>query len=144
MGARTNLAEPPMSIEAFQSAVTPILAEMEASANAHDTDRHMAAYARSPSLVFVFNGEVVPGWDALRQQQLKWWDGGKAKGSYAYVGTPLFESIGDDAGITTFLIAARREMEDGTVVERTLAHSALWRRLAEGWRIIYAHESSTK
>ena len=34
-----------MPIEAFKSAVAPLLAELQASANAHDTDRHMAAYA---------------------------------------------------------------------------------------------------
>jgi hypothetical protein len=31
-----------MSLEAFKSAVMPLLAELEASANAHDTDSHMA------------------------------------------------------------------------------------------------------
>ena len=46
----------PMSLEAFKSAVMPLLAELEASANAHDTDRHMASYARESSLTFVFNG----------------------------------------------------------------------------------------
>jgi hypothetical protein len=34
--------ESDMSIEAFKSAVEPLLAELEASANAHDTDRHLA------------------------------------------------------------------------------------------------------
>ena len=42
-----------MPLEPFESAVTPLLAELQASANAHDTDRHMAAYAKLPSLIFV-------------------------------------------------------------------------------------------
>jgi hypothetical protein len=133
-----------MSVEAFKSAVMPLLVELEASANAHDTDRHMAAYARSPSLTFVFNGEIVRGWDRLRELQRQWWSDGKVKGSYTYVDGPIFEAVGEDAGLTTFLIAARREAVDGSVVVKTLAYSALWRRLPEGWRITFAHESSDK
>jgi hypothetical protein len=133
-----------MSLEAFKSAVMPLLAELEASANAHDTDRHMAAYARKSSLTFVFNGEIVRGWDQLREWQRQWWSDGKVKGSYTYVDSPIFEALGDDAGLTTFLIAARKDAVDGSVVEKRLAYSALWRRLPEGWRITFAHESSDK
>jgi ketosteroid isomerase-like protein len=133
-----------MSLEAFKSAVMPLLAELEASANAHDIDRHMASYARESSLTFVFNGEIVRGWDQLRELQRRWWSDGKVKGSYTYVDSPIFEALGDDAGLTTFLIAARKDAVDGSVVEKTLAYSALWRRLPEGWRITFAHESSDK
>lgn len=133
-----------MSIEAFTSAVKPLLAELEASANAHDTDRHMAAYAQDPSLTFVFNGEIIRGWHELRRLQREWWKDGRVKGTYAYLDAPIFEALGEDSGLTTFLIAARKELDDGSLVEKTLAYSALWRRLAEGWRITFAHESSSK
>ena len=133
-----------MSLEAFKSAVTPLLAELEASANARDTDRHMAVYARESSLTFVFNGEIVRGWDQLRELQRRWWSDGMVKASYTYVDSPIFEALGDDVGLSTFLIAARKETVDGSVVEKTLAYSALWRRLKEGWRITFAHESSDK
>jgi len=133
-----------MSIEAFKSAIKPFLAELEASANAHDTDRHMAVYSKDPALTFVFNGEVVRGWDQLCEVQRRWWNDGNVKGSYTYLGDPIFELLGDDAALTTFLIEARRETEDGTRESRTLAYSALWRRLPEGWRITFAHESSKK
>jgi hypothetical protein len=133
-----------MSLEAFKSAVTPLLAELEASANARDTDRRMAAYAREASLTFVFNGEIVRGWDQLRELQRRWWSDATVKRSYTYLERPIFEALGDDAGLTTFLIAARKEAVDGSVVEKRLAYSALWRRLREGWRITFAHESSDK
>jgi ketosteroid isomerase-like protein len=133
-----------MSLEEFKSAVMPLLAELEASANAHDTDRHMASYAKESSLTFVFNGEIVRGWDRLRELQRQWWSDGKVKGSYSYAGSPIFEALGDDAGLTTFLIAARKDAVDGSFVEKTLAYSALWRKLPEGWRITFAHESSDK
>ncbi len=131
-----------MSHDSFKAAVTPLLAELEASANAHDTDRHMAAYARDPALTFVFNGVIVRGWDQLRELQRQWWSDGKATGSYRYVGDPMVELVGEDAGITTILIAATREAEDGTIIAKQLAYSAVWRKRPEGWRITFAHESS--
>jgi ketosteroid isomerase-like protein len=133
-----------MSTETFPEAVTPLLDELEASANAHDTDRHMAAYARDPALTFVFNGEVIRGWDALREQQRRWWNDGKVAGSYKYLDGAIVDSLADDLGMTTVLIAARKVAPDGEIIERTLAHSALWRRRNEEWHIIFAHESSTK
>ena len=133
-----------MSLEAFKSAVMPLLAELQASANAHDTDRHMAAYARDPALTFIFNGRIIRGWGQLRELQRQWWSNGQAEGSYRYLEDPIFEALGDDAGLTTLLISARKESADGSVVEKTLAYSALWRRLPEGWRITFAHESSDK
>ena len=131
-------------LTAFKKQVAPLLAEMEASANAHDTDRHLAAYAREAALIFIINGEVIRGWDALRDRQRQWWDDGKATGVYTYVGEPSCEVLGEDLGLTTFLIAARASLPDGRVRERQLAFTGLWRRRPEGWRIVYAHESSTK
>ncbi len=133
-----------MSLDAFRSAVMPLLVELEASANARGTDRHRAAYVRDPSLTFVFNGRIVRGWDRLRELQRRWWSDDTAKVGYAYLDTPIVEALGDDAGLTTFLIAARKEASDGSVVERVLAYSALWRKRPEGWRITFAHESSDK
>ncbi len=131
-------------IEIFEQQVTPLLAEMEASANAHDTDRHLAAYHRDSSLIFIFNGEIIRGWEALRQKQREWWKDGNAEGVYAYVGTPIFALLGKDLGLTTHVIAARATLPGGQVHERHLAFAALWSRRPEGWRITYAHESSTK
>ncbi len=128
----------------FQQQVGPLLAEMEASANAHDTDRHLAAYSKDSALTFIINGEIIRGWEALRQRQRQWWNDGKATGVYEYLGKPTFVVFGKDLGLTTRLIAARASLADGQVRERQLAFTALWSRRPEGWRIIYAHESSTK
>ena len=131
-------------LEMFQQQVAPLLAEMEASANAHDTDRHLAVFSRDSALTFIINGEIIRGWDALRERQRQWWNDGKATGVYAYLGEPACEVFGKDFGLTTFLIAARAHLPDGQVRERRLAFTALWSRRQEKWRIIYAHESSTK
>lgn len=131
-------------LEAFQQQVAPLLAEMEASANAHDTDRHLAAFSRDPALIFIVNGEIIRGWEALRERQRQWWNDGKTVGVYEYLGKPTCEAFGKELGLTTLLIAARANLPDGQVRERQLAFTALWSRRQEGWRIIYAHESSTR
>ena len=129
---------------AFQKQVTPMLAEMEASANACNTDRHLAAYSRDSALIFVLNGEIIRGWDSLREKQRQWWNDGNAPRVYQYIGEPMCELLGKDLGLTTSLIAARASLPEGGVRERQLVFTALWSRGQHGWRIIYAHESSTK
>jgi ketosteroid isomerase-like protein len=129
---------------AFQLHVAPLLAEMEASANAHDTDRHLAAFSRNSAHIFIINGAIIRGWEALRERQRQWWNDGQAVRVYEYLGKPICEVLGKDLGLTTLLIAARAHLPDGQVRERQLAFTALWSRRQETWRIIYAHESSTK
>jgi len=128
----------------FQQQVAQLIAELLASANSHDTDRHCAVYARDAALIFIVNGEVIRGWDAYRERQRQWWDDGRATGSYEYRGEPAYEALGDDLGLTTAVIVARAELPDGQIRQRELVASALWKRRPEGWRIVYAHESSTK
>ncbi|MDE2359715.1 MAG: nuclear transport factor 2 family protein [Betaproteobacteria bacterium] len=128
---------------AFQQQVEPLLAEMLASANAHDTDRHLASYARDSALIFVINGEIIRGWNALRERQRQWWNDGKAVGVYEYLGEATYRELGEKLGLTTLLIAARAQLPGGQLRQRQLAFTAMWSRQQEGWRIIYAHESST-
>ncbi|MGH7670607.1 MAG: hypothetical protein ACRENQ_14070 [Gemmatimonadaceae bacterium] len=59
-------------------AIRPLLAEQTAAANAHDTDRFLATYLHDTSLVLVFNGAVVVGYDSVRALQLTWWNHGKS------------------------------------------------------------------
>ena len=129
---------------AFHQNIRPMLAEMEASANAHDTDRHLAAYWRDPALVFVFNGEITRGWDALHAKQSQWWSGGVSTTTYAYVGEPVINMLRDDLGLTTVLIASRSSGQDALAPQRQLAFTALWKKQPEGWRIVWAHESTSR
>jgi hypothetical protein len=105
-------------LEAFRQAVVPLLAEMAASANAHDTDRHLAAYATDPALIFIIDGEMIQGWDALRERQRHWWSDGRATGSYAYAGEATCQVLGANLGLTTQFIAARARLPDGQVAGR--------------------------
>ena len=128
----------------FQQHVAPLVAELYASANAHDTDRHLAVYARDCALIFIINGEIIRGWDAYRDKQREWWDDGRAVGTYKYVGEPIYEALGEHSGLTTLLMDGRKHLPDGQVGERQIAFTALWNKRPEGWRITYAHESTTR
>ncbi len=126
----------------FEEMVAPLLAELLASANAHDTDRHCAVYARDAALVFVANGDITRGWDAYRERQRQWWNAGRATGVYEYSGAPVCQPLGENFGVTTLIILARNPLPEGGLRERELVFTALWSRRPEGWRIIHAHESS--
>jgi hypothetical protein len=104
----------------------------------------LAVYARDPALIFIINGEIIRGWDAYRDKQREWWDDGRAVGTYKYVGEPIYEALGEHSGLTTLLMDGRKHLPDGQVGERRIAFSALWSKRPEGWRITYAHESTTR
>ena len=71
------LAPPPAHADdappSVQAQVMPLLDEMMAAANAHDTDRFMALYARGDALVVQFDDQTLRGWQTVRDQQDEWW-----------------------------------------------------------------------
>jgi ketosteroid isomerase-like protein len=125
-----------------QRGIEPLLAEMMTAANAHDTDRFMAAYLRDSSFVFVINGTVMNGWDAVRAQQLKWWNNGKSDVLYAYVGKPEFTVLSSDAAVVTERMSARRTLANGQTSTGELAVTMAMQKRPEGWRAVQVHESS--
>jgi ketosteroid isomerase-like protein len=118
-----------------------IMDRMEKAANAHDTDRFMAGYLHQPTLVFVINGTVIHGWDALHKQQLEWWRRGKSDVIYTQTGPTGFQQLSADAAVTTRTFASRRTLPDGKSSTGSFAVTEIWRKLPQGWRIVYSHES---
>ncbi|HEY8309244.1 MAG TPA: nuclear transport factor 2 family protein, partial [Gemmatimonadaceae bacterium] len=117
-------------------------AEMMTAANAHDTDRFMGAYMRDPSFVFVINGTVMNGWDAVRAQQLKWWNNGRSDVVYSYVGEPEFTVLSSDAAVVTERMSARRTLANGQTTTGELAVTMMMQKRPEGWRAVQVHEST--
>ena len=120
------------------------LDEMLLAANAHDTDRFMVAFVQSPELVFTIHDMTIIGWKELREQQLKWWDYGKAKVQYAERTPPIFRPLGQDLVVTVQSLTARTSLPDGTTRNKNLSFTAIWKKLPQGWRIVVAHESFAK
>lgn len=126
-------------LAAARAAIAPQLQEMLAAANAHDTDRHLASYQRSPDLVFVVNDQVIHGWDALRAQQLKWWQNGKSDAVYAVLGKPEYTMLAPGLVAQTYFLDSHRAGDDAHGAH--LGVTDVWRKQGGTWRIVYAHES---
>lgn len=125
-----------------QQQIQQVWQGMMSAAHAHDTDRFMSAYLREPGLVFVFNGQVIHGWDDLHAQQLKWWRNGKSDVVYTEMGKTEFVPLAANLVVTTSHLAARRTLADGKVGETDLVVTSVWKKLPQGWRIVCGHEST--
>jgi ketosteroid isomerase-like protein len=131
-------------IAAARAEIAPLFAEMQAAANAHDTDRHLAFYVREPTLLFVLNDQSIVGWEALREQQRQWWNDGKTDVVYSQVGEPEYRMPAPGLVMMTYFLTSRRTLPDGEVRTTGFGISALWQKRPEGWRIIHAHESTVR
>lgn len=126
---------------AARAAIAPQLTEMLAAANAHDTDRHLRYYVRSPDLIFAINGEPIRGYDSLRVRQLGWWNNGKSDVVYGLEGQPSYASPSPGVAIQNYILSSRRSVPGGETREGRIAVTAIWQQRAEGWRIVYAEET---
>lgn len=125
----------------IQAQLTPLLDEMIAAANAHDTDRFMALYARSDALVVQFDDQTLRGWQTVRDQQEEWWDGGTSDAVYRSRSAPEITVITPDVVSTLQSMDVASTMPDGKKGTIQVVATSIWRKLPEGWRIVVAHES---
>lgn len=124
-----------------QQQVQPFVAASVEAANAHDTDSYMALFQKSSNLVFAIDGRIIRGWDGLHAQQLIWWKNGKSDAVYTVTAAPEFDTLASDTVLVTQLFSSRRTGADGKPSVGTAVVTSVWKRLPEGWRIVYAHES---
>jgi len=124
--------------------IQPLLNEMTVAANAHDTDRFLAAYLHKPELVFVFNGDVIRGLDSVRTLQLKWWNNGKSDVVYAERTPAQVTALTPDIAIVVQAMKSQRTLPSGEVSSGNFAITQVWQKRAEGWRIIQVHESTAR
>ncbi len=122
--------------------ITPLFERMQTTANAHDADGHLAAYARDSTLLFVINDRAIRGFAALLEQQREWWKGGTSDVVYRLAGDPEFRMLAPGLVLQTYFLSSHRTLADGTTRDGRLAVTDVWAKRPEGWRIIYAHESS--
>jgi uncharacterized protein (TIGR02246 family) len=139
------------SVGVAQSAPLPAQREIQAlideqvlAANAHDTDRFLAAYLHDSTLVFVFNGMVVNGFTNLRQLQFKAWNSPKTDAVYTVRGPDSYTALSPSVVLATSLLASRRTQPTGEVQTANLVVTMVWQKRPEGWRIVQAHESTSR
>src|SRR5579863_10431033 len=90
--------------------VAPLLAQMGAAANAHDVERHVSFYAQDPAVTFIFNGNAIVGWTAIRDNQRDVWRNGKSDVVYKMQGNPQFSVLSANVVIATMFLHSRRTM----------------------------------
>ena len=132
----------PADLATARAEITPQLAEMLAAANAHDTDRHLAYYVRSPDLLFVVNDETIRGFDSLRVRQLGWWLNGKSDVVYGLVADPIYAMPVPGTVVQTYALSSRRSGPDGAARAGRINVTAIWQKRPDGWRIVYAQEAA--
>ncbi|HEY2469328.1 MAG TPA: nuclear transport factor 2 family protein [Terracidiphilus sp.] len=125
----------------IEQQILPLLNKQMLAANAHDTDAFLATYSHDVSLVFAVNGEVIRGFENLREQQLKWWNNGKSDVVYSEPAPPEFLRLGSETVLVTQQLASHRTLPDGKPSDGRFAITSIWQRLPAGWRVIYCHES---
>jgi len=146
----TALAQVPSGgLAAARAEILPLLEAMHAAANAHDAEKHVSFYAREPSLLFVDNDEAIVGYDALLAKQRQWWQDETFRKSvlvtdvtYKLAGEPDFRMPAPGLVMVTYFLTSDRTTPEGKLRETRFGISALWQKRPEGWRIIYAHEST--
>jgi hypothetical protein len=147
----TILAVPAAAADTLESRVRaeimPSFEAMQAAANVHDADAHVAFFAKDPKLIFVAGARRIIGWHAVLDQQREWWPEGRIRpGSgievpYKLTAGPDFIVLDPRSALISFMLDAPKTNADGTRVGRMIGVSQLWQKRPEGWRVIYAHES---
>jgi uncharacterized protein (TIGR02246 family) len=125
-----------------QRELQPLMDEEMAAANAHDTDRFLAAYLHDSTLVFVYNGMVVNGFTKLRELQYKAWNSPKTDAVYSTRGPDSYTVLAPDMVLATSLLSSRRTAPTGETKSNDMVITMVWKKRADGWRIIQAHEST--
>lgn len=126
-----------------ESELRPLLDEMMVSANAHDSDRFMALYQKSPTLTISFDDMVLTGFDAILAQQKQWWNNGKATPVYTELAPARIQPISADVSATLQTLEVKAGPDAPASKRAKLTITSVWKRLPEGWRIVLAHESMT-
>jgi uncharacterized protein (TIGR02246 family) len=121
--------------------LNPLLEEMLSAANAHDTNRFMAAYVPDESLIVTFDDMTMRGWKAVRDQQFEWWNGGESDAVYSLRSVPEIKVIGPDVAATLQSMDVSSTGPNGVKSTVSVVATSIWKKLPEGWRIVLAHES---
>ena len=130
-------AEPeqaPKSVAEIQSVLT---AQQDAW-NRGDVDEFMNGYARSASTAFISEDEVKRGWETVRDRyHLKYSD--RAKMGMLSFSEIEVTMLSPDAAVVLGRWKLKREND-----EPHGRFTLIFKRLAEGWRIVHDHTSAAK
>jgi uncharacterized protein (TIGR02246 family) len=126
--------QPSNSVAEIQS----ILTTQQDAWNRGDIERFMNGYARSASTVFVSEDEVRRGWETVRERyRVKYSDRAKM-GTLSFSEIEL-TTLSPDAAVVLGAWRLKRATD-----EPHGRFTLIFKRLAEGWRIVHDHTSAAK
>ncbi len=125
-----------------QREIEPLLSQQMEAANAHDTDRFLTSYLHDSTFVLVFNNQVIHGFAAVRDQQLKWWNNGKSDVVYSERLPSEFTVVSPTIVLVTQQLSSKRTLPTGETRGGDFVATTVWQRRPEGWRVVEAHEST--
>lgn len=126
------------------AAIDSLMADQLPAGNAHDAVRFLSAFAHDSTLVFVFNGTVISGYDSLLAQQRRWWANPAPGVEYVRTAPPEVTLLGPGSAFAVDRLAARRTLPSGEVKMGAFVVLLVWQLRPEGWRIVAAHESTAR
>jgi len=106
--------------------------------NRGDIDAFMNGYARSPSPVFISGDEVTRGWDTVRERYRKKYSDRTKMGTLTFSEVEVTPLSPDSAVVLgRWSLQRANDQPHGRF-------TLVFKRLAEGWRIILDHTSAAK
>ncbi|MGH7533705.1 MAG: YybH family protein [Gemmatimonadales bacterium] len=136
------IATPLWSQAAARQQIDSLMADQLPAGNAHDADRFLAAFAHDSTLLFVFNGTIIRGYEPLLEQQRKWWSNGAGGVVYSRTAPPEVTILAPGVALAVDRLASRHTLPSGEVRTGDFVVMLVWRLRPEGWRIVAAHEST--
>src|SRR6516162_1384252 len=118
--------------------IESVLNAQQQAWNRGDIDAFMNGYARSPSPIFVSGDEVQRGWDTVRERYRKKYSDRTKMGTLTFSEIEVTPLSADSA-----LVLGRWRLQRANDQPRG-RFTLVFKRLAEGWRIILDHTSAAK
>lgn len=129
------------ALAAAKAEIAPIFSAMLARAQARDAEGHMAAYAKDPALVFIYNESKLSGYEAVLAMTRQAFAPGSDL-AFQLQGEPEYQWLASGLVMQTFFLSSSFTSAKGQAMKGRLSVSNLWQQRAEGWRIVYTHESN--
>jgi uncharacterized protein (TIGR02246 family) len=118
------------------AAIRAVLEAQTAAWNRGDIEGFMDGYARSPDIVFVSGDSLTHGWQTVLDRYKKGYDTREKMGTLAFSDLEV-KVISKDAAV---VIGRWQLTRAGDTPHGRF--TLIFRRLAEGWRIVHDHTSS--
>jgi ketosteroid isomerase-like protein len=132
------LATPAAAGEDPVGAIRAVIERQEADWNRGDLDAFLAGYWNSPQVVFQSGGSRFDGWEAMRDRYRKRYKAeGKAMGKLSFSKLEV-ELLGPEAALVRG--GWRLAMSDGSTPGGLF--TLVFRKFADGWKIVHDHTSS--